>query len=319
LTLSVGLDSIAGSMTLGIVFAVVVLGMVALDLFVIHRKPHEVSLRESLFWVGLWVFLAVAFGIGVYFTRGHVSALEFFAAYLVEQSLSIDNLFVFLLLFVHFKVPARQQHKVLFWGILGALIMRFVFILAGIKLLTTFHWVLYIFGAILVWSGIQMFRHRETEIEPEKSPVLRIFRRFFPVTPRYHGDRFFLRRMGHCWATPLFLVLLMVETTDLVFAVDSIPAVLAISHDPFIVYTSNVFAILGLRSMFFALAHLLKLFHYLHYGLAVILVFVGFKMLIAEFVKIPIVVTLSVVIGVIAVSTVASILTPRPPGPDVEA
>ncbi len=307
-------------MILGIAFAVVVLGMVALDLFVVHRKPHEVSLRESLLWVSLWVLLAVGFGAGIYVTRGHERALEFFAAYLVEQSLSVDNLFVFLLLFVHFQVPARQQHKVLFWGILGALIMRFAFIIAGIKLLATFHWVLYIFGFILVWSGIQMFRHREAQIEPEKSPVLRLFRRFFPVTRRYHGDRFFLRRLGRCYATPLFLVLLMVETTDLVFAVDSIPAVLAISSDPFIVYTSNVFAILGLRSMFFALSHLLRLFHYLHYGLALILVFVGTKMLVAEWVKIPIVVTLAVVIGVIVTSTVASLLLPRPQASqDIEA
>lgn len=306
-------------MILGIVFVVVVLGMLALDLFVFHRRPHEVSLRESLLSAALWISLAVAFGIGIHFTRGTERALEFFAAYLVEESLSIDNLFVFLLLFAHFRVPPRQQHRVLFWGILGALVMRFAFILAGIKLLTTFHWVLYVFGAILVWSGIQMFRHRDTEIEPEKSPVLRLFRRFIPVTPRYHGDRFFVRRMGGCWATPLFVVLLMVETTDLIFAVDSIPAVLAISSDPFIVYTSNVFAILGLRTLFFALAHLLRLFHYLHYGLALILVFVGAKMLLEKVVDVPIGVTLGVVVGVIAISTIASLLSPRAPDPRSEA
>jgi len=248
----------------------------------------------------------------VWWVRGSHSALEFTTAYLIEESLSIDNLFVFLLLFSHFRVPAAYQHKVLFWGILGALAMRLIFIVTGVALLNRVHAVIYLFGAVLVVSGVRMAVSEQTEIDPEKNPVLRLFRGFVPITPDYRGDKFFVREAGRRMATPLLAVLLMVETTDLVFAVDSIPAVLAISRDPFIVYTSNVFAILGLRSLFFALARLLDLFHFLHYGLSLILVFVGTKMILSHWIELPIGVTLAVVGATILVSIVASLAFPRP-------
>jgi TerC family integral membrane protein len=295
-----------------IVFGVLVLGMLALDLFVFHRRTHAVSMREALSWSGVWIGLALVFALGVWWVRGAHSALEFTTAYLIEESLSIDNLFVFLLLFSHFRVPAVYQHKVLFWGILGALAMRLIFIVAGVALLERVHAVIYLFGAVLVVSGVRMAVSEQTEIDPEKNPVLRLFRGFVPITPDYRGDKFFVREAGRRMATPLLAVLLMVETTDLVFAVDSIPAVLAISRDPFIVYTSNVFAILGLRSLFFALARLLDLFHFLHYGLSLILVFVGTKMILSHWIELPIGVTLAVVGATILVSVVASLAFPRP-------
>jgi tellurite resistance protein TerC len=293
------------------VFAVLVLGMLALDLFVFHRRTHAVSMREALSWSGVWIGLALLFALGVWWVRGPHPALEFLTAYLIEESLSIDNLFVFLLLFAHFRVPSVYQHKVLFWGILGALAMRLIFIGAGVALLERFHAVIYLFGAVLVVSGVRMAMSEEAHVDPEKSTVLRLFRRFVPITSDYRKDKFFVRERGRSLATPLFVVLLMVETTDLVFAVDSIPAVLAISRDPFIVYTSNVFAIIGLRSLFFALARLLDLFHFLHYGLALILVFVGAKMILSHWIEVPIGVTLGVVGATILVSTVASIAFPR--------
>jgi tellurite resistance protein TerC len=299
-----------------IVFAVLILGMLALDLLVFRRGAHAVGMREALAWSGVWIGLALLFNLGVLIFRGHQPALEFLTAYLIEESLSIDNLFVFMLLFAHFAVPAEYQHKVLFWGILGALAMRLVFIFAGVALVQRFEWILFGFGAILVVSGIRMARGRETEIHPERSPVLRLFRRVMPITAGYQKDRFFVLDGGRRLATPLFVVLLMVETTDLVFAVDSIPAVLAISRDPFIIYTSNAFAILGLRSLFFALARLLDLFHFLHYGLSFILVFVGAKMILSHWIHIPIAVALGVVGATIIVSTVASLMWPqRSPDP----
>jgi tellurite resistance protein TerC len=291
-------------------FIAIVAGILALDLFVVRRKSHEIGLREALTWCAVWIGLALLFGAGVWLTRGHRAGLEFITAYLIEESLSVDNLFVFLLLFAHFRVPASYQHKVLFWGILGALAMRFVFIFTGVALLQRFEWVLYVFGAVLVFSGVRMARGRGPEIHPENSIVLRLFRRLFPVTERFDGDRFFVLREGRRLATPLFVVLLMVETADLVFAVDSIPAVLGISRDSFIVYTSNAFAILGLRSLFFALARLLDAFHFLHYGLALILVFVGVKMLASAWIHIPTGVALGFVGATLAVSTIASIVFP---------
>ncbi len=252
-------------------FSIFVLAMLALDLGVFHRKSHTVGMKEALTWSAVWIALALLFNAGIWYWRGPDQGLTFLTGYVVELSLSVDNLFVFLLIFAYFKVPAEYQHKVLFWGILGALVMRAVFIGAGIALIQKFHWIIYVFGAILVVSGLKMAFEKDKEVHPEKNPVLKIFRRFMPVTGEYHGGDFFVKR-GQLWAaTPLFIVLLMLETTDLVFAVDSVPAVLAITTDPFIVYTSNVFAILGLRSMFFALAGIMKLFHYLHYGLAAVL------------------------------------------------
>ena len=292
-------------------FTVFVLAMLALDLGVFHRKSHTVGMKEALAWSGAWIALALLFNAGIWHWQGHVKGLEFLTGYVVELSLSVDNLFVFLLIFSYFKVPAQYQHKVLFWGIIGALVMRAVFIGAGIALLDKFHWIIYIFGAVLVVSGLKMAFEKDKEVHPEKNPVLRLFRHFMPVTAEYEGGSFFVMKDKVRMATPLFIVLLMLETTDLVFAVDSVPAVLAITTDPFIVYTSNVFAILGLRSMFFALAGVMKLFHYLHYGLAAVLVFVGGKMLLAGFYKIPTLTSLLVIIGLLALAVVASLLHVR--------
>jgi len=252
--------------------------MLALDLGVLNRRSHPVKFREALILSGVWIMLAGAFAVLVFFWHGHASALEFVTGYVVELSLSVDNLFVFLVIFRYFKVPGEQQHKVLFWGILGALILRGMFILVGVNLIQRFHWVTYIFGALLVYSGLKLLRQGDTDIHPEKNPLLRLFRRVLPVTKDYVGGKFFVRRVG-LFATPLFVVLLVIETTDVLFAVDSIPAVLAITLNAFIVYTSNVFAILGLRSMYFALAGTMDMFHHLHYGLSVVLMFVGVKML----------------------------------------
>ena len=289
-------------------FGVFVLAMLALDLGVFHRKSHSVSMKEAFGWSAVWVVLALLFNAGIWHWQGGDKAVEFLAGYLVELSLSVDNLFVFLLIFTYFRVPAEYQHKALFWGILGALVMRAIFIGAGVALMNKFHWIIYFFGVVLVISGLKMALEKDKEVHPEKNPVLKLFRRFVPVTGEYHAGSFFVRQ-GRVWvATPLFVVLLMLETTDLVFAVDSVPAVLAITSDPFIVYTSNVFAILGLRSMFFALAGVMKLFHYLSYGLAAVLVFVGTKMLVSGFYKIPTLTSLVVIIGLLAVAVVASLI-----------
>ncbi len=300
------------SLTAGwLLFAGVVLVSLTLDLAVLNRKSHEIRLREALWTSAFWVALALAFSGWILYARGHRPALEFLTGYLIELSLSVDNLFVFLLLFTYFSVPSRYQHRVLFWGILGAVVFRLAFIFAGVALLNRFHWLLYLFGAILVWSGVKMARQHETEVHPERNPVLALLRRFLPITRDYHGGSFFVRNEG-LFATPLLVVLVMVETTDLVFAVDSIPAVLAITRDPFIVFTSNVFAILGLRALFFSLAGVMRLFHYLHYGLAFILVFVGGKMLVSHWVEVPIPVTLGVVMLTLVVCVIASIANPRP-------
>ena len=289
-------------------FGVFVLAMLALDLGVFHRRSHTVSMKEALTWSGVWIALALLFNAVVWHWRGHDKGLEFLTGYLVELSLSVDNLFVFLLIFAYFKVPARYEHKVLFWGILGALAMRAVFVAVGVTLMARFHWIIYVFGAVLAVSGLKMAFEKDKEVHPEKNPVLRLFRRVMPVTAKYDEGRFFVKPEKRWLATPLFIVLLMLETTDLVFAVDSVPAVLAITTDPFIVYTSNVFAILGLRSMFFALAGVMKLFVHLHYGLAAVLVFVGAKMLLAGFYKIPTLTSLLVIVGLLAVAVTASLL-----------
>jgi len=284
--------------------------MLVLDLGVFHRRAHRVKFREALAWSAMWIALAAAFAVLLYFWRGHVVTLEFVTGYVIELSLSVDNLFVFLLIFRYFRVPALHQHKVLFWGILGALLMRGIFVLVGVGLITQFHWIVYLFGAFLVYSGIQFFRQESVEIHPEKNPVLRLFRRWMPVTEDYEGSKFFVRRTG-LYATPLLVVLLVVETTDLLFAVDSIPAVLAITLNAFIVYTSNIFAILGLRSMYFALAGMMEFFHYLHYGLSVVLIFVGAKMLISHYYQIPTGWALGVVAGVLLVSVLVSVVRPK--------
>jgi tellurite resistance protein TerC len=293
-----------------ILFNLFVVAMLALDLGVLNRRSHRVGFREALAWSGIWISLAAAFAVFVFFWMGRTTALEFVTGYVIELSLSVDNLFVFLVIFRYFKVAGEQQHKVLFWGIVGALVMRGLFILAGVTLIRRFEWITYIFGAMLVYSGYKLLRQGETEIHPEKNPVLRLFRKAFPVTHHYEGGKFFIRRPG-LYATPLFVVLLVIETTDVLFAVDSIPAVLAITLNAFIVYTSNVFAILGLRSMYFALAGMMELFHYLHYGLSLVLIFVGIKMLGVHYFRIPTVWALGIVIGMLAASVVASLLRPR--------
>ena len=294
-----------------VVFNIFVLAMLALDMGVFHRTAHVVRIKEALLWSAIWISLALLFFLGIFFWRGRVTALEFLTGYLIEKSLSVDNLFVFLLIFSYFRVPSLYQHKILFWGILGALIMRAIFIFAGVALIQKFHWILYLFGAFLILTGIKMALQKDREIHPEKNPVLILLQRLMPVTDRYEGGRFFVRREGRYLATLLFIVLLVVETTDVIFAMDSIPAVLAITLDPFIVYTSNVFAILGLRSLYFALAGMMALFHYLHYGLSAILVFVGAKMLLADLYKIPVGIALGVVACFLTISIIASIVHPR--------
>lgn len=283
----------------------------ALDLGILHKKNEPVRMREALFWSGVWVSLALIFNVVIYFSLGSEKALLFLSAYLIEESLSIDNLFVFLLIFSFFKVPPEFQHRVLFWGILAAAIIRGLFILAGVTLIARFHWLTYLFGGFLVLTGLRMLRGEEEQVHPEKNPVIRLSRRFLRVTDGWEGGRFFVKRDGARVATPLFIVLLVVETTDVVFAVDSVPAVLALSLDPFIVYSSNMFAILGLRSLYFALAGVMGVFHYLHYGLSGILVFVGVKMLFADLYKIPTSLSLAVIAVMVSLGVLASLLRPR--------
>jgi tellurite resistance protein TerC len=292
-------------------FNIFVLAMLALDLGVFHRQAHVVKVKEALIWSAVWIVLALLFNLGVYFWRGAETALEFFTGYLIEKSLSVDNIFVFILIFSYFNVPAQYQHKVLFWGIIGALIMRAILIAVGATLIAKFHWIIYLFGGFLILTGIRMAVQKNTEIHPEKNPLVKLFKRFMPVTNEYHGEKFFIKDKGRRFATPLFIVLLIVEATDLVFAVDSIPAIFAITKDPFIVYTSNVFAILGLRSLYFALAGIMGYFHYLKIGLALVLVFVGAKMMLVDVYKIPIGLSLSVVGGILLLSVLASLIWPR--------
>ena len=292
-------------------FLAFVVFLLAIDLGVFHRKSHEVKIKEALIWSAIWISLAFIFNYGVYIFMGKEKALEFLTGYLIEKSLSVDNLFVFIMLFTFFNVSPKYQHKVLFWGILGALIMRAIFIFAGVALISKFHWIIYIFGAFLVFTGIKMLFHKDEKIEPDKNPLVRLFKRFFPVSENMHGGKFFVKINAKTFATPLFVVLLVVEFTDLIFAVDSIPAILAISSDTFIIFTSNVFAILGLRALYFALAGVTKYFYYLKYGLSAILVFVGAKMVIVGFYKIPIVYSLLTIIGILIISVLLSILFPR--------
>ncbi|HOC44008.1 MAG TPA: TerC family protein [Thermoanaerobaculales bacterium] len=300
------------STLLWIGFNVFVLAMLALDLGVFHRKAHVVGFKESMTWTVVWVVLALIFNAGIWHFSGSQKALEFFTGYVIEKSLSVDNVFVFAMLFSYFAVPPIYQHKVLFWGVLGALVMRAAMIALGAALIAKFSWIIYLFGAFLILTGIKMVLKREEEIHPERNPVVRLFKRLMPVTSDYRGDRFFVVENGLRHATPLFVVLLLVEFSDLIFAVDSIPAIFAVTTDPFIVYTSNVFAILGLRSLYFALAGVMGKFHYLKIGLGVVLSFVGVKMMLAHSpYKIDTLVSLGVVVGIIAASIVASVLRPR--------
>lgn len=293
--------------TFWILFNVFVLIMLALDLGVFHRKVHVVSMKEALGWSAVWISLALVFNVILYFWLGQQKALEFFTGYLVEKALSVDNIFVFIMIFAYFQIPPQYQHKVLFWGIIGALLMRVVFIFAGVALIEKFHFTIYIFGAILLYTGYKMFKQNNAKIEPENNPLIRFTRKYMPVTAELHGERFFTRLNGKWHATPLFLVLLLIETTDLIFAVDSIPAILAITQDQFIVYTSNVFAILGLRSLYFALAGIVHRFWLLSYGLAVVLIFVGIKMLMIDFYKIPVEWSLLFIAVTISASVVLSL------------
>jgi tellurite resistance protein TerC len=310
-------------------FNVFVLALLAIDLGVFHRKAHAVSVREATIWSVIWISLSMLFNLGIYFFWQAISpasqysngeaALAFFTGYLIEKSLSVDNIFVFVLIFSYFSVPAKYQHRVLFWGILGALVMRAALILVGAALIKEFHWIIWIFGAFLIFTGIRMAFHKDEELHPENNPLVKLVKRFMPVTRDYHGASFFVREGGKLMATPLLLVLLIVESTDLVFAVDSIPAIFAVTEDPFIVYTSNVFAILGLRSLYFLLAGVMHKFHYLKLGLSAVLTFVGVKMLMPDAsalltgvsYKIPTLLSLGVVAGILIVAVAASLLRAR--------
>jgi tellurite resistance protein TerC len=296
-----------------ILFNVFALGMLVLDLKVFHRGGHVVRFREALGWSAMYVALAVLFAGALYFWQGPQSGLEFLTGYVLELSLSVDNLFVFLVIFKYFSVPDAQQHRVLFWGIIGALVMRGLFIIAGVGLIHRFHWILYVFGGLLVYSGIQLAVSGGHSVNPAKNPVVKLVRRVIPTTQNYRGGKFIVRENSVLCATPLLIVLVLIETSDVLFAVDSIPAILAITLNAFIVYTSNVFAILGLRSLYFAVSGLMKIFRFLHYGLAVILVLVGLKMLLSNFIKVPIHLTLAAVAGVLLVAVIVSVLFPAPP------
>ena len=295
------------SFVLWTAFNLFVLGMLALDLGVFHRKSHEVGIKEALTWTSVWITFAMLFNLFIYYYFDKEKAVEFFTGYIIEKSLSVDNIFVIIMIFAYFKVPTAYQHKVLFWGILGALVMRVIFILAGIELIHRFHWLIYVFGGFLVVTGIKMLTSGDIKLEPEKNPLAKLARKIFPFTPTFEGDRFFVRRETKLWATPLFLVVVLIEATDLIFAVDSIPAILAISDDSFIVYTSNVFAILGLRSLYFALAGAEKYFQYLKHGLSTILIFVGIKMCITDIYKIPVDLSLIIIVFVLTIAILASV------------
>jgi tellurite resistance protein TerC len=301
-----------------IVFNAAILILLFLDLTVVSRKRRAVPFKQALLMSAFWIGLAMAFAMFVHQWLGSTKALEFVTGYLLEEALSVDNLFVFILLFAYFKVPPEEEKTVLFWGIIGALIMRGTFIGAGVALVQRFHWILYAFGVFLIYTGFKLMREGGEQQDPSRNVVLKFCRRFLPLTESYEGKSFFVRREGRILATPLFVVLLVVETTDILFATDSIPAILAITRDPFIVYTSNVFAILGLRSLYFALAGLMKLFHYLNYGLAVVLMFIGAKMLLPERYHVPTWVALVVVAGVLALSVLASALFPKKDAPNSE-
>ncbi|MBJ6800421.1 TerC family protein [Geomonas propionica] len=291
-----------------IAFAGIITVMFILDLFVFNRKSHEIRFREALAWTAVWVALAMAFNVGVWYVMGSAKALEFLTGYIIEESLSVDNLFVFIMIFSYFKVARAHQPKILKWGIIGALVMRGIFIVVGIELIERFHWMVYVFGVVLIYTGFKMAFGGDEEVHPEHNPLVRLVRRFIPITKRSFGDRFFIKRCGIWAATPLFLTLVVVESSDVIFAVDSIPAVLAVTHDPFIVYSSNVFAIMGLRSLYYLLAHVMEMFAHLKIGVSVILAFVGGKMLLSNLVEIPLLLSLGVIIGSLTISILTSVV-----------
>lgn len=308
-----------GSPALWLGFSILVLGLLALDLGVFHRRDREPRMGESLFWTVFWITLALAFNLGVYVWFGPARALEFFTGYLIEKSLSVDNIFVFLVLLTYFRVPSSLQHRVLFWGILGALIMRALFIWAGTALLTHFHWVIYVFGVFLVWTGWRLLKERNETFDPERSRMMQYIRRLVPATSQFHGHHFVVKEGGRWLATPLLVVLLAIEAADLVFAVDSIPAIFAITQDPFIVYTSNIFAILGLRALYFVLVGAMARMRYLRAGLAVVLAFVGMKMLLADVYQLPVAVSLGVIALVLGATVAASLWKGSGEQPQVQA
>lgn len=305
-----------GSPLLWLGFVSFVLAMLAIDLGVFHRNAHEVSLKEAGIWSSVWVALAIVFNVGVYVWFGPERALEFTTGYLIEKALAVDNIFVFVVIFTTFAVPAIYQHRVLFWGVLGALAMRAAFIFAGGAFLQRFHWAIYVFGALLAVTGIKLLVQRNQEMHPERNPFVQWLQKTFPMTPEFHGDKFLVLKNGRRYATPLLLALVAVEVTDLIFAVDSIPAIFAITSDPFIVFTSNIFAILGLRSLYFLLAGVITKFAYLKVGLSFVLIFVGSKMLLMDLYKVPIVASLAVIAAILGLSILASWLKPPKAAPD---
>jgi tellurite resistance protein TerC len=288
------------------VFGVVVVTALALDLFVFHREAHEVRLREAAVWVAIWMSLATAFGFWTWYEAGAERGLEFFAGYLIEQALSVDNIFVFIIIFKYFGTPPEYRHRVLFWGILGAVLLRGLFVILGVALISQFQWVLYVFGVFLVYTGIKILRHSEMEMDPEQNPAIRFLQRHLRIVNRHEGQKFLVRQDGKLWATPLLVVLLVIEATDVVFAVDSIPAIFGVTDDPFIIFTSNIFAVLGLRALYFVLHGLMSKFDFLHYGLGLVLAFVGVKMLASEWVHIPIQWSLGVIVALLGGSIVIS-------------
>ncbi|HYQ04272.1 MAG TPA: TerC family protein [Polyangiaceae bacterium] len=304
------MDQSIGTPWLWIGFVAFVLAMLALDLGVFHKKDHEVSVKEALTWTGVWITLAMVFNGGIYFWFGADRALEFLSGYVIEKALSVDNIFVFIVIFSAFAVPAKLQHRVLLWGILSALVLRAVFVVLGAALLARFHWLAYVFGAFLVFTGIRLLFQRDGHVDPRKNPLFRLFRRVMPAVDQFHDGRFTIVQAGKRYATPLLLVLIAIETTDIVFAMDSIPAIFAVTSDPFIVFTSNIFAILGLRALYFALSGMMDKFHYLKYGLSLVLMFVGAKMLLTSVYKIPIWASLTVIAILLAGSVIASLMRP---------
>lgn len=291
-------------------FNIFVLLMLALDLGIFHRKTHAISVKEALIWSGVWIALALLFNVVIYITKGPQTALAFFSGYLIEKSLSIDNIFVFLMIFIYFDIPARFQHKILFWGILAALVMRAIFIAMGIALIQEFHWIIYIFGGILILTGIKMGVHGNQKIDLDQNPVIKLCQKYLPLINLPDDERFFVRHNGRLFVTPLFIVLILINVMDIIFAVDSVPAVFSVTLDPFIVYSSNVFAILGLRALYFALAGIMPLFVYLNYGLSAILVFVGIKMLLQDIYHIPTVVALGCITSILFIAIFMSRIIP---------
>jgi tellurite resistance protein TerC len=313
-----GLETVGTPMA-WIGFTAIILIMLVLDLGVFHRQAHTVGMREAALMSAFWIALALLFNVGVFLWYGSQRGLEFFTGYIIEKALSVDNLFVFVMVFSYFAVPPMLHHYVLFWGILGALLMRGLFIIVGAALLQQFHWIIYIFGAFLVYTGIKFMVQGDEEVHPERNPLYRLFRRVMPIVPEYRGSRFFVVEMGRRYATPLALVVFTVEVTDLIFAVDSIPAVFAVTRDPFIVYTSNIFAILGLRALYFLIAGIMGLFHYLKIGLALVLMFVGLKMLVSDIYHVPIPISLAVIALFIGGAVLLSILRPLPAAPESQS